>query len=245
MQLTTPFKSPEQFEKELQSFANKHKTFIETQARRISDYFEISCYHKVVEYYESMGFRCEACNLKSGSFRYKCSPTGHLGNFSYFAIRSGDEEDETLFYIFHNATVQSKHNVHVFTTPDIVISKTKDAAATTDYYETRKKLTYIPNDQLISFCEAKHLKPFPELMIGFVGTVNELLPQCLAEIPDYSMNAHLAPSLLMSGCFNKSTGRIRVSLEERYNLNMFDNAIDPIFSIRYRELRGEEPVKRL
>lgn len=226
---TTPFKSKSDFEDELKSFANKHKTIIHDHSDKISDYFEIACYNMVIKYYEIIGYHMTVCNEKDGKFKYKCSPNGHLGNFSYFSAQK-ENEDGTYdtFYVFHNATVQSAHDNNVFTTPDIVVSHVCESEFTDNHYKTKKKLSYIANSDVITFCEAKHFVPFPELMLNFIGTVNELKPLCLTEkaCNDETLQNHIAPSLMMSGGESKPCETIRVSLERRYFVNYFDNLID-------------------
>lgn len=225
----TPFKAAADFEKELITFANKYKTIIHDHSDKISDYFEISCYNMIIKYYEQCGYKMQVRNLKGGRFKYKCSPNGHLENFSYFcAMISNGDKSEDVFYVFHNATVQSAHDKKVFTSPDIVVSKVSKSCYTDDHYQTKKILSYIPNDDMITFCEAKHLLPFPELMLNFIGTVNELKPKCLTEAgyDDSPLQDHIAPSLLMSGSESKPCKTIRESLERRYFVNYFDNLFD-------------------
>lgn len=220
---TTPFKSPEKFEEEIKNFANRYRTIVEEHAERISDYFEISCYNRIVEYYAGLGYELSVKNLQAGRFRYKCSPAGHLHNFSFF---SASKEGEKTFYIFHNATVQSFYSNDVYTTPDIVVAYTQTPEFTDCYYETRLKMSYLKNADVITFFESKHLTPFPELIINFVGTVNELKPDCLKNEPNVSLFNHLAPSLLMSGVAGKPCIKIKQSLEDRYFVNILDNMMD-------------------
>ena len=59
-----------------------------------------------------------------------------------------------------------------------MVSKTKEPSTSTDYYATKLKLSYISKKDLITFCEVKHYTPFPELMLNFMGTVHELMPNC-------------------------------------------------------------------
>ncbi len=238
MARTTPFKAAADFEKELVTFANKYKTIIHDHSDKISDYFEISCYNMIIKYYEHRGYKMQVRNLKGGKFKYKCSPNGHLENFSYFCAmihNGGNSED--VFYIFHNATVQSAHDKKVFTSPDIVVSKVDKSRYTDDHYQTKMKLSYLPNADVITFCEAKHLSPFPELMLNFIGTVNELKPLCLTE-NGYDTVDHIAPSLMMSGSESKPCKTIRESLERRYFVNFFDNMFNnPLLSdASFREI---------
>lgn len=228
MKKMTPFKSPAEFEKDLTEFSNRHKITLAEHSKRISDYFEMTCYNMIVRYYEKLGYELSVQNLKGGMFKYKCSPTGFLQNFSYFKASKIDEQgNDEIVYIFHNATAQSAFDEKVFTTPDIIVSKTEIPSESTDYYPSSKmKLTFIGKDDLVTFCEAKHYNPFPELMINFVGTVHELKPECLNDVIDHPDSEHLAPTLMMSGTFGKPTGKIKESLEHRYYVNYFDNLFD-------------------
>lgn len=233
---TTPFKAIEEFEKELTSFAKIHHAHFREHAKRVSDYFEMSCYNMIIHYYENLGYKMEAQKLVNGDFKYKCSPSGLLQNFSYFKGTKTTGDTEDVIYVFHNATVQSAHDKLVFTTPDIVVSRINEPQITEDYYPTKKKLSYIDNSNMITFCESKHLIPFPELMITFVGTVNELKPKCLSKDGCTEYSCHIAPSLLMSGTLNKPCKRIKESLEHRYYINffsdLFDKPLAKIFSKR-------------
>lgn len=84
MKKTTPFKAQSDFENELTEFSNKYKVLLADHSKRISDYFEMSCYNFVIRYYEKKGYKLDVQNLQGGKFKFKCSPTGLLKNFSYF-----------------------------------------------------------------------------------------------------------------------------------------------------------------
>lgn len=223
--MTSPFKEIAEFEKELTSFANKFRTTIAGHSKHISSYFEMSCYNMIIQYYEKKGYSSSVENLIAGRFRFKCSPTGHLEKFSYIKLT----KDDNSYRLYHNASVQSAYDNDIYTTPDIVVTKDAEPSATTDYYKTRQKFTYVPNSSMVTFCEAKHFAPFPELMISFIGTVNELKPSCLQSgDEEYSGENHIAPSLMMSGGFSKPTEKIADSLQRRYFVNMLDDLfIDP------------------
>lgn len=246
MKRTTPFKAPAEFEKELADFSNKYKMILAEHAKRISDYFEMTCYSLVIRYYEKKGYELTVQNLQAGKFKFKCSPTGLLKNFSYFkAIKVDVFGGEEIVYIYHNATAQSAFDDRVFTTPDIVVSKTNLPSETKDYYTTNKVLSYIPNEELISFCEAKHLLPFPELMVNFIGTVHELKPDCLSDDVEHKKSDHIAPSLMMSGTFSKPTMRIQDSFEKRYYVNFFDNLFEDVSVRLFLSKYGIEQIATL
>ena len=92
MKKTTPFKAQSDFENELTEFSNKYKVLLADHSKRISDYFEMSCYNFVIRYYEKKGYKLDVQNLQGGKFKFKCSPTGLLKNFSYFkATKKGNQ----------------------------------------------------------------------------------------------------------------------------------------------------------
>ena len=227
MKTKSPYKDNKEFEKDLKNFANKFRVTIAEHSLKTSGYFEISCYNLILRYYEKKGYTLEVMNVQSDGFKFKCGPHGYISNFSYFKATKtdGDGQEESV-YILHNATVQSAFDDKVFTTPDIVIAKTDVADETTDYYITKHKLTYIGKENLVSFCEAKHLTPFPELMINFMGIVHELKPECMRDEVAKVASGHIAPSLMISGTFGKPTKRIQESLEKRYYVNFLDNLFD-------------------
>ena len=221
----SPYKSVDDFEKELISFANKYRIIVAEHSRRISSYFEMSCYNMIIRYYELNGYKAYSKNLISNRFRFKCSPSGLLKNFSYMELSKGNK----IFRIYHNASVQSAYDTGVYTTPDIVVSEDSDPSITTDYYNSKRKFSYLSNKQMITFCEAKHIMPFPELMISFIGTVNELMPLCLkTNRRRRKETIHIAPSLMISGCLSKPTERIAQSLQRRYYINVLgDLFVEP------------------
>ena len=63
-------------------------------------------------------------------------------------------------------------------------------------------------------------------MLNFMGTVQELMPDCTNNGVAHPASNHIAPSLLMSGTFGKSTNRIKESLEGRYYVNFIDNLFE-------------------
>ena len=71
MKRTTPFKAPSDFEKELTDFSNRYKTILADHAKRISDYFEMSCYNFIIKYYEKKGYVLSVQSLQGGKFKFK------------------------------------------------------------------------------------------------------------------------------------------------------------------------------
>ncbi len=228
MNFKSPFKDKGLLIKEIQDFLEKHSTTIAQHASKISTYFEISCYNNIVKFYKNSGFTIQVENLdkKTQSFRYKLGPSGYPQNFSFFVISKTyhyRKNPTTFRYeIRQNVPVQSKHDSKIFITPDFVICKNSiNYQKDSQYYQGRREFWFVSNESLVSFAEAKHYNPFPELIINFIGIVNELMPSLLNEKNGSNRPAHIAPSLIVSGKGNYQTIRIKKSLESRYKVNIF------------------------
>ncbi len=217
----SPFKDVKEFEKELADFANKFKTTVMNQAKRISDFFEMSCYNMIVQYYERAGYKVTVENLQDGKYRYKCSTSGIQSNFSHFKAVMLCNGREYSFEIHHNLACQSWHDDGLFTTPDISVIAAESVQYSDQYFETQRKFSYVESDKLYTFCEVKQFAPFPELMFSFIGIVHELMHSVL-DGPKLSFyeTPHIAPCLMISGKPGKQPLAIKKSLEERYCVNI-------------------------
>lgn len=224
--MANPFKKVEDFENEINDFLKRNKTFISNQGKRISDYFEMSCYNHIVRFYQKQGFTLEVRNLIAKKFKYKLSPSGYPENFSFFEIRLrsiSEDEKEICFEIHHNLTVQSGHQNDIYLTPDISVINKDTIVSDKDHYlveNSTKKFCYVENNNLQTFCEVKNFNPFPELLFNFIGLYNELKKEILDNNLQRDFPSHLAPSLMISGKGNVHSERIKKSLERRYSVNL-------------------------
>src|SRR5690554_3032792 len=220
---TSPFKEFALFEKEIKEFANKYKTIVVNQAKRISDYFEMSCFNYIVRFYELNGYNLEVKNLQSGKYRYKCSTSGIQSNFSHFEASIELKKKKHRFEIQHNLAVQSSQDNRLYTTPDISVIKKGKVKNTNEYYDTKKTFSYVENIALMTFCEVKQFNPFPELLFNFIGVLNELKKEYMTDNGIEHIPIHIAPSLMISGKSIKQTDNIKASIEKRYCVNiLFD-----------------------
>lgn len=217
---SSPFKDIALFEKEITAFANKYKTIVVNQTKRISDYFEMTCFNYIVHYYELQGYTLEVKNLQTGKYRYKCSPAGIQSNFSNFEASIQTNGEMVQFEIQHNLAVQSSHDTELFTTPDIAIIRKGKVKYTKDYYDTKTTFSYVKNNDLMTFCEVKQFNPFPELLFNFIGVLNEIKKDYMDNNGKELTPIHIAPSLMISGKPNKQTNNIKRSLENRYCINI-------------------------
>lgn len=231
--MANPFKSVEDFEAEINSFLRRHKTYINEQGNRISDYFEMNCYNYVVKYYENHGFILSIKNLIAGRFKYKLSTNGYPENFSFFSILLKYEVEakpyEVQFEIHHNLTVQSGFQNDIYVTPDISVINANTIVEDHNHYiveHSKKKFCYVQNKDLQTFCEVKQFTPFPELLFNFTGMYTELKMNALSDDKHYQQPKHIAPSLMLSGKGNRHTERIKESLEKRYFINIIFDLFD-------------------
>ena len=232
----SPFKDWIDFEKEIRAFANKYKTTVVNQAKRTSDYFEMSCFNYIVKFYELNGYELEATNLQAGRrYKYKCSPAGIQSNFSHFEATFDSGTEKLTFEIQHNLSVQSSHDKNIFTCPDISIIKKDRIQYTKSYYDTKTTFSFVNNNDLMTFCEVKQFNPFPELLFNFIGVLNELKKEYMVDNGIEHIPVHIAPSLMISGKSNKQTDYIKVSIEKRYCVNVL---FDLFFSATYTFSKG-------
>lgn len=217
---TSPFKDQALLEDEIKEFANRHRVTVVGQAKRISDFFEMSCFNYIVRFYELNRYNLEVKNLQSGKYRYKCSPAGIQANFSHFEASIQIDGKNYIFEIQHNLAAQSSHDKGLFTSPDISVIKSGKVKNTKEYYDTKTTFSYVENKDLITFCEVKQFNPFPELLFNFIGVLNELKKEYMTNEGEELKPCHIAPSLMISGKPNKQTKNIRESLENRYFINI-------------------------
>ncbi len=221
----SPFKDIGLFETEITSFINRFKTIVATHSKRVSDYFEMSCFNDVVQFYNLKGYTITVQNLQQNEYRYKCSTAGIQSNFSHFNAEIFNNNKTEEYEIHHNLAVQSSHDIELFTTPDITIIKKNKIQTTIGYYDTRRRFSFVNNEDMMSFCECKQFNPFPELIFNFIGVVNELRHEIIKNnyidntIKD-TRSVHIAPSLMISGKPNKQASKIKSSLENRYCINI-------------------------
>lgn len=238
---TSPFKDHSEFEREIKEFANKYKAIVVNQAKRTSDYFEMSCFNYIVRFYELNGYSLEVKNLINNQYRYKCSPAGIQLNFSYFEASISEGGKDYRVEIQHNLAVQSSHDKDIFTTPDISIIRKEKIQYTKEYYNTKTTFSYVENKDLLSFCEVKQFTPFPELLFNFIGVLNELKKDYMSNDGAELMPIHIAPSLMISGKQNKQTSAIKKSLQKRYCINII---YDLFYSATFTFSKGNVDLLR-
>lgn len=217
--MTNPFKDLRQLTRDVETYLRKNRSAIYNNSKRISDFFEMSCYNNIVRFYENNGYQVEIKNLHKNKFKYKCTTAGNPTNYSFFQVKIVIANKEYIYEIRHNINIQSYHSRDTYTTPDICIIKPSSVLIDEEFYDSKMKYYYVKNRSLISFCEVKNFNPFPELLFNFIGVVNELRPNLLRKI-SRTGTRHITTTLMLSGKSNKHADKIIKNLQSRYHINM-------------------------
>lgn len=222
----SPFLDNSLLQQEIEGFLTRFRTTFAQQVQRTSAFFEIACYNDLVRYYEAMHFEVTPQNTtpRSKEFVYALSTNAKPENCSYFlAERTYSSIGDMAFEIRHNLRIQSAHDDGVFVCPDYVVINPGTLTSRRDpnHYNGKVDYDYVPAAEVQTFAETKHYAPSPELILNFVGLVNELLPDLMVGNVPSSAPKHLGPSLFISGAGNSHHERIRTSLAKRYSINIF------------------------
>ena len=222
----SPFKANNEFKKSISVFLMSHGATFSQEAKRTSAYFEIAAYNDLVKFYENNGYTVRPANLRprKNVFAYAMSPNVKPEKVSYF-IATRNYKDGTVwsFEIRHNIRIQSQHDPEVFITPDYaVIDKGSIQSIRLNYhYNGKTDYFFVAAGSVRTFAETKHYNPSPEMVLNFVGLVNEIAPGFIAGTSPRRPPKHCAPALFVSGVGSVHVKKIRSSLRNRYGINIF------------------------
>jgi hypothetical protein len=207
MRNKSPFKDNEELKKDIDKFLNSHKATFSQVIDRTSAYFELAVYNDVVRFYETNGFKVSPDNLKTKKkqFVYALSPNAKPENVSFFRIiKSYKGKPSTEFEIRHNLRIQSNHDSRIFISPDyaVIDAESISSIKLTRYYNKKVDYYYVKAKNVATFAETKHYIPSPELLLNFVGLVNEIMPELLGQTKPTTLPKHFGPALFVSGVGN-------------------------------------------
>lgn len=222
----SPFRDNALFEREIADFLGRFRSLFAQQIQRTSAFFEIACYNDLVRYYENIGFTVIPKNIqpRNRQFVYALSASAKPANCSFFLLEKRYATHGTkAFELRHNLRIQSSHDPGVFVSPDYVVVNPGSVESLRDphYYNGKVDYDYVSAANLQTFAETKHYLPSPELILNFVGLVNELMPSLMVGTAAKSTPKHLGPSLFISGSGNAHHEKIKLSLARRYRINVF------------------------
>ena len=213
----------EKAKKELLKFFKKEKTNLNSFGNKVNQTFEAYTLIKTVEWFKNNGWSIRIINPKingSKKFNLKFSTRGAPSKYSYFIC----DKDGKRCQIRHQLRVttraykeKNKYDSNICC--DIVILDDVDL---NDYSTDRA----LPNVNLISFGEVKHMSAFAELMAGFIGMVYELQPDRLKKIrtKKFIANDFISPYMNVSGYLYKTAKGLNETIEKRkYDIDIYSN----------------------
>ena len=220
----SPFKANHELRKLIGGFLKKYGAAFAQEAKKTSAFFEIAAYNDLVRFYENNGYKVKPKNLKVRQFVYAMSPNAKPSGCSYFlATKKYKNGKIFLFEIRHNVRIQSAHDPEVFISPDyaVIDRNSIQSIKLSYYYNGKADYFYVPATAVRTFAETKHYNPSPELVINFMGLVNEITPASLYNAMPTSPPKHCAPALFVSGVGSAHVEKIKNSLSGRYQVNVF------------------------
>lgn len=223
----SPFKDNKALQSQISGFLANYGAVFAQEASRTSAFFEVAVYNDLVAYYASHGFSVTPRDLSvtsSGAqFVYAMSPSANPSKCSFFEVVKAYKRGQTHSYeVRHNVRIQSAHDPAVFVSPDYAVLKpgALQSVRLKHYYNGKVDYHFVPASSVLTFAETKHYMPSPELILNFVGIVNELKPDLLAKKYPSVRPFHFSPTLFVSGAGSFHTKAIQASLSSRYNINV-------------------------
>lgn len=200
--------------KALKHFFKNEKPKISSFGSTVNQTFEASVFADCIKKYQTNKWVVAIKNPvinKRQAFRLKFSTRGAPSGYSYALCEKGAEECQ----IRHGLRVSTKHHKNKNASPanivcDIAIIKNVNL-------ESFKTNDALPNDQLISFGEVKHMSAYAELIANFIGMVHEIQPKRLKRIrlKTWKQSEHVSAFLYVSGLLYSTAKGINLTIEQR------------------------------
>lgn len=221
----SPFKDNKELKQDIQKFLNTHRATFVQEIDRTSSYFELAVFNDVVRFYENNGYEVVPKNLKTKKrqFVYALSPNAKPENASYFhVVKKYKKKPNKEFEVRHNLRIQSKHDLRIFVSPDYAVIEPESITSEKlkRYYNGKADYFFVKANHIATFAETKHYNPSPELVLNFVGLVNEIMPELMIKNVPTEFPKHFGPALFVSGIGNYHIRDIQESLMERYSINV-------------------------
>lgn len=218
----------DQVKDSLTAFLQVERDSVFTFGSTVNQVFEAFVFAVLVDWYKAKGWRITIRHPgkpKAGekaTLKLKFSTNGRPENYSFAECVKGRKR----IHVRHQLRVATAWHTEGDTPAanvflDVAVLKPTDV----------KKLTTrdaVPNANLITFGEAKHMSAFAELIAGFEGLVHEMQPQRLTDIRNASglrKAEHPAPFLYVSGGLNPSAEGMQVTIKRRgYDVDVYTSA---------------------
>lgn len=211
-------------------FLAMHRTEATQVASSLPHVFEAICYVLVLRYFESDGYRVEARRLIDGKFRFKYNTNGDPWNYSYFVVLRQDPATNIcvpIAEVWHNQLVAGSWckaidldgEVPLFAADVAVVRP--NSVPTEDRPKRRKGIpqpkprTWVRNEDLLTFGEAKCLVAYPMLLAQFFGIVHEIKPAFLEDRASNDEAPLLYPILFTDNILTKGAKKVILSFVNR------------------------------
>ena len=221
----SPFKDNNVLQKQISGFLTKYHATFTQEINKTSAFFELAAYNDLVKFYETNTYNVEPKNLKGAGndFVYALSPNAKPSNCSFFSVKKKYQNGEVWdFEIRHNLRIQSAHDPNIFISPDYAVIEADSITTTrlSHYYNKKADYFFVAAKHVKTFAETKHYQPGPELVLNFVGLINEIMPKLIQGRFPAKKPMHCGPALFVSGVGNAHLQMIKESLGNRYKANI-------------------------
>lgn len=196
----------------LRQFVVSHSSQFQKLTTSQSQLLEVGALMISAKHYELEGYAVKLVNPRGQDVRVKLTTRGDPWNFSRFEVQGPD----VAFEIHTNLPVADTHG-----TPGaryvVDVAVAKGGAVPSSRGSGTKKWTTLPNDDLITFIEAKSLVVYPMLIAQFIGIVHELTPGFLIgrRPPHFVSRRHFDPALVSLGYLHGTCSNIVRGFEAR------------------------------
>lgn len=211
--------------KDLKRFFKQRQTDLRTFGSTVNQTFEAFVFASVAQWYNERKWKVSFVNpidkkTKLPRFRLKFNTRGEPKNYSFAVATKGAK----TVHIRHGLRVATKAHrknrkgFYANVVLDVAVIRPLDLS----YYKTYYAL---PNSELITFGEAKHMSAFAELVASFIGMVHELQPSRLTRGRHTSKrNHHLPPFLFVSGLLYTTAKGISTCKRRRFDFDIYSSA---------------------
>lgn len=221
------FFDQEKCKRNLKGFFSSNRTKLNSFGSRVNQTFEANTFASTIKWYQRAGWTTTIVNpFINGKqqFRLKFSTRGRPGKYTYVVC----EKNGAKCQIRHQLRVNTKSCGSGNVRPaniccDVVIANN----VLIDHFSTNDSL---PNQDLVSFGEAKHMSAFAELVAGFIGLVHELKPKNLRKVRTrtWIRTDHISPFLNVSGTLYSTARGLTETVAKRkmdIDIYSFDNPL--------------------
>jgi len=201
---------------QLAALFNTEKDKFSYFGSRVNQTFEAFVFASVIKWYQNNSWETSFHHPFNSTTnkpqpKLKFSTRGRPDGYSYIIAKKGDQVIQIRHQIRVATTKYKKDNIHrANICLDVAVLNNIDLSHYKTYFA-------VPNKELITFAEAKHMSGYAELLASFIGLVHELQPFRLKRIrtKKYSKPPHHAPFLYVSGTLYSTAEGLKETIEKR------------------------------